>query len=210
MGFWFYFATRPWSATADALPTELFPLGFLVFLKLKILQSPGALPTVLIPIFPLEIIQRGIAKIVNIPFAQNFFVLTLTPLFTIDFNTLIMARRKLNKVMAGYHILMIISNADGEFSPEEGIQMVDYMSDSFPFDVSLDNELDELLKLKREDYFNHFVNAMDDFYIDSTAEERSKFLNNAVKMVMADKKITSEESMYLREIFNAWEPETEI
>jgi len=77
LGFWFYFATRPWSATADALPTELFPLGFLVFLKLKILQSPGALPTVLIPIFPLEIIQRGIAKIVTI--CPKFFCFDSNP-----------------------------------------------------------------------------------------------------------------------------------
>lgn len=118
-----------------------------------------------------------------------------------------MKERKLNKVMAGYHILMIISNADGEFSPEEGLQMVDYLSESFPFKVSLDNELDELVKLPKEDYFNHFVKAMNDFYSDSTEQERRKFLKTAVGMVMADKQITREENVYLNELFNTWDPE---
>jgi len=120
-----------------------------------------------------------------------------------------MSKRKMNKVIAGYHILMIISNSDGEFSPEEGLEMVNYLSESFPFTVSLDEELERLLKLPKEDYYNHFMHAIEDFYQDSTAEERIHFLNNAVRMVVADKKITTEENTYLRELFNAWDAEHE-
>jgi hypothetical protein len=50
---------------------------------------------------------------------------------------------------------------------------------------------------------------MNDFYEDSVAQERVDFLNFAVKVVKADKKITSEENKYLKELFFAWESEHE-
>ena len=50
---------------------------------------------------------------------------------------------------------------------------------------------------------------MNDFYEDSTAKERTEFLNFAVKMVKADDKITTEENKYLKELFFAWESEHE-
>lgn len=118
--------------------------------------------------------------------------------------------KKMNKVIAGFHMLMIISHSDGDFLPEEGLEVVEYMSDSFPFHVPLDNEIDFLSKLRPEDYFNHFTRAMDDFYQDSTDQERMDFLNRAVKIVMADKQITSEENIYIREIFNAWDADYEL
>lgn len=118
-----------------------------------------------------------------------------------------MERRRLNKVLAGYHMLMIISNVDGEFSMEEGMEIVKYLEESFPFDINMDNELEVLSALSREEYFNHFVNAMNDFYLDSTESERILFLNSVVKMVIADKKITVEENSYLNELYNAWDSE---
>jgi uncharacterized tellurite resistance protein B-like protein len=118
--------------------------------------------------------------------------------------------KKMNKVIAGFHMLMIISHSDGEFSPEEGLEIVEYMSESFPFDVALDNEIDFLSKLRPDDYFNHFTRAMNDFYLDSNEKERIQFLDKAVKIVMADKKITKEENIFLMEIFNAWDAEHEL
>lgn len=114
-------------------------------------------------------------------------------------------RKKMNKVIAGYHMLMLISNVDGDFSPEEGTEIVDYMTESFPFDVNLDNELDILCQLQKDDYFSHFVDAMNDFYEDSTEKERNDFLNKAVRMVMADKQITVEENQFLTELYNSWD-----
>jgi tellurite resistance protein len=116
-------------------------------------------------------------------------------------------RKKMNKVIAGYHMLMLISNVDGDFSPEEGGEIVDYLTESFPFEVSLDNELDILCKLPREDYFTHFVDAMNDFYEDSIEKERNDFLNKAVRMVIADDEITPEENKFLMELYNAWDIE---
>lgn len=116
---------------------------------------------------------------------------------------------KMNKVMAGYHMLMILSQVDGDFDVAEGKIIVKYLKDSFPFRVDLDNEVSVLSALPKEDYFIHFNNAMNDFYEDSTSQERIDFLNFAVKIVKADKKITSEENKYLKELFFAWESEYE-
>ncbi len=116
---------------------------------------------------------------------------------------------KMNKVMAGYHMLMILSQVDGDFDKTEGKVIVNYLQDAFPYRFNLDHEMEILSSLPKEDYFLHFNNAMNDFYEDSTAEERTSFLNFAVKMVKADKKITVEENKYLKELFFAWESEFE-
>ena len=116
---------------------------------------------------------------------------------------------KMNKVMAGYHMLMILSQVDGDFDVAEGKVIVKYLKDAFPFRVDLDNEMSVLSALAKEDYFIHFNNAMNDFYEDSIPQERIDFLNFGVKIVKADKKITAEENKYLKELFFAWESEFE-
>jgi hypothetical protein len=46
---------------------------------------------------------------------------------------------KLNKVMAGYHMLMILSQVDGDFDKSEGKIIVDYLKDAFPYRFNLDS-----------------------------------------------------------------------
>ena len=106
-------------------------------------------------------------------------------------------------------MLMILSQVDGEFDKSEGKVIINYLKDTFPFRVNLDGEIAILSELAQEDYFIHFNNAMNDFYEDSTQEERIEFLDFAVKMVKADKKITLEENKYLKELFFAWDSENE-
>ncbi len=57
--------------------------------------------------------------------------------------------KRLNKVIAGYHMLMILSNLDQDFKPSEGSVIVKYLKDTFPFRVELDNETDFLSTLKK-------------------------------------------------------------
>ncbi len=111
--------------------------------------------------------------------------------------------------MAGYHMLMILSEVDGTFAKPEGKVIVDYLKKAFPFRVDLDREMEELSALPKSDYFLHFNNAMNDFYEDSTEKERNSFLKLAVKLANADKKITNEENKYLKELFFAWDSEHE-
>jgi hypothetical protein len=116
---------------------------------------------------------------------------------------------KLNKPIAGYHLLMILSQVDGEFPVAEGEVIIRYLDENFPIHVNLDDEFDTLASLSKEKYMSHFISAMNDFYEDSIPEERDHFLDFAVKLVKADDKITREENEYLTALFNAWAPEYE-
>lgn len=117
--------------------------------------------------------------------------------------------RKLNKAIAGYHLLMILSQLDGDFDVAEGEVVVNYLKETFPFHVDLDNEIDFLCTLPQDKYMAHFGKAMNDFYEDSTPEERTNFLDFAVQIVTADHELTKDENVYLSALFNAWDPEHE-
>lgn len=49
--------------------------------------------------------------------------------------------QKSNKSIARYHLLMILSAVDNEFSVKEGLRIREYLAEEFPFRVNLDNEL---------------------------------------------------------------------
>ena len=110
-----------------------------------------------------------------------------------------------NKAIAGYHMLMILSAVDEYFNGMEDQVIRDYIIENFPPKTNLDDEMEVLSKMDPSDYPIHFNNAMNDFYIDSTADERSHFIDFAVKLVVADKNITPKENLYLNEHYNAWE-----
>jgi hypothetical protein len=116
---------------------------------------------------------------------------------------------KLNLPVAGYHLLLILTHSDGEFAKEEGDIIIRYLSENFPFRTNLDEEIEFLATLPRESYEDHFRKAMNDFYEDSTAEERDQFLDFAVKLVKADDVITQQENIFLNMLFNSWVPEFE-
>jgi hypothetical protein len=117
--------------------------------------------------------------------------------------------RKLNKPIAGFHLLMILTNADGVFAKEEGDVIVEYLTETFPFRVEIDEEVHFLSTLERSKYMEHFRKAMNDFYEDTNQKERDHFLEFAVKLVKADNVIAEEENVFLKELFNAWAPEFE-
>jgi len=110
-----------------------------------------------------------------------------------------------NKAIAGYHMLMILSAVDEQFNRKEDLVIRDYILENFPPKTNLDAEMEILSQMGASDYPIHFNNAMNDFYMDSTPDERSHFIDFAVKLVIADKNITPKENLYLNELFNAWE-----
>jgi hypothetical protein len=116
---------------------------------------------------------------------------------------------KLNKPLAGYHLLMILSQVDGKFDKEAGDIIVDYLRENFPFRVNLDYEIEELSMLTPDQYEAHFERCMNDFYDDSTDDERNHFLDFAVKLTKTDNVISENENHYLALLFNAWAPEFE-
>ncbi len=116
---------------------------------------------------------------------------------------------KLNTPLAGYHLLMILSQVDGKFDKEAGDIIVDYLTENFPIPVNLDAEIETLSTLPREQYEEHFERCMNDFYDDSTEDERNHFLDFAVKLTKTDNVISENENHYLALLFNAWAPEFE-
>lgn len=104
---------------------------------------------------------------------------------------------------------MILTHADGKFAKEEGDVIIEYLTETFPFRVEIDEEVHFLSMLARDKYMEHFRKAMNDFYEDTTPEERDEFLKFAVNLVKADHVIAEEENIFLKELFDNWAPEFE-
>ncbi|HRH66825.1 MAG TPA: TerB family tellurite resistance protein [Bacteroidia bacterium] len=115
--------------------------------------------------------------------------------------------RKLNKAEAGYHMLQLLAVVDQKFSVNEDLIIRNYLVENYPFHVNLDGAIEHLSILNQEDYILHFQKCMDDFYEDSTPEERAHFLNFAVQLAKADEVISKDENIYLKLLFDTWESE---
>lgn len=128
------------------------------------------------------------------------------PNFNFKHSTLIinLIMQKSNKSIAGYHLLMILSSVDGEFAPEEGILIQQYLSEEFPFRVNLDNELETIALLKPEEWKDHFEFHGRCFLDDSTQDEREKFVQFAKTLIKADNKVTDEEHTFYTLLKNLW------
>lgn len=115
-----------------------------------------------------------------------------------------MPNNRLNKAVAGYHLLMILSAVDFRFSHKEDNIIREYLVSEFPFRVNLDREMEIISRLKPEEWESHYLKMMDDFYDDATEDERHKLLQFAVKLAKADDVITHEENHYLNLLFENW------
>ena len=118
-----------------------------------------------------------------------------------------MPNNRMNKTMAGYHILMILSAVDFRFNVKEDEVIRKYLVQEFPFHVSLDRQMTIISHLKHSEWEAHYIRALEDFYDDSTKEERIKLLDFALQLCKADDVITKTENHYLDLLFNAWDPQ---
>jgi hypothetical protein len=118
-----------------------------------------------------------------------------------------MTRKKLNKSIAGYHILMILSAVDFKFNVQEDLVIKDWLSDEFPFDVNLDVQMEAISGLAATEWPKHFEQCMQDYADDATESERHDLLMFAVDLVRADRDVTAAENKYVDMLFDAWFPE---
>ena len=112
--------------------------------------------------------------------------------------------QKSNKSIAGYHLLMILSSVDGEFAPEEGMLIQQYLADEFPFKMNLDNELETIALLQPEAWKDHFEFHAHCFLEDSTESERKSFAKFAKSLIKADDEVTDREHTYYQLLKNIW------
>jgi len=112
----------------------------------------------------------------------------------------------MNKAIAGYHLLMILSAVDFRFNIHEEEVIREYLVHEFPFHVNLDKQMDTISRLRPDEWEAHYLKAMDDFYDDATPEERKHLLNFAIQLAKADNVITKEENHFLNLLFENWDP----
>lgn len=112
--------------------------------------------------------------------------------------------RRTNKTIAGYHLLMILSAVDFKFSVEGDMVIREFLVKEFPFEVPLDKEMSVISALQPNEWENHFLKNMDDFYDDATEAERLDFMKFAIKLTKADNVITPQENYYLNLLFDYW------
>lgn len=111
---------------------------------------------------------------------------------------------RMNKTIAGYHLLMILSAVDFKLSSAEDLVIRDYLVQEIPFRISLDKETEILSSLHPEEWEAHFLKCMEDFYADSTEPERKELVQFALNLCKVDDVITIEENHYLNLLFNQW------
>lgn len=116
-----------------------------------------------------------------------------------------MPNNRMNKTIAGYHLLMILSAVDLKVTSQEDMVIRDYLAEEFPFHVSLDRQMEVISGLHPDEWERHFRKAMDDFYDDATPAERKKLIQFALELVKADDVITRNENYYLDLLFEHWE-----
>jgi hypothetical protein len=141
------------------------------------------------------ILYENHEKYISIPLKMSILAIEIDTAMSLE----------LNRSLAGYHMLMILSAVDGRFSGNEDSVIMEYLAEEKLLGGNLDTHLEYLINLKREDYTLHFNEAMNAYYMNSTAEERTHFLDKAVRLVMADQLLTPRENLFIDELFNTWE-----
>jgi uncharacterized tellurite resistance protein B-like protein len=112
---------------------------------------------------------------------------------------------KFEKSIAGYHMLVILSEVDGYFDASEKKIISQYIRNINPNTINLEVQNRILNTLPKELYMEHFEKVANDFYWQSTVEERNKFINFAFKLVKADHEISNEENIYIDALYNLWD-----
>jgi len=111
----------------------------------------------------------------------------------------------MNKDVAGYLMLLILAESDGNFDNREANVIVDYIEEKFPLGGNLDEATDKISTLQPEQYGDAFMKAAADFYMESTKDERTDFLRFSMKLVRADNKVEEHENELVTMLFEAWD-----
>ncbi|MFN3530207.1 MAG: TerB family tellurite resistance protein [Bacteroidia bacterium] len=113
----------------------------------------------------------------------------------------------MNKITAGYKMLMILANVDGQHLEQEHSLIIEYLGSSFDprtVDATIKAEQLRIQALPQESQMIEFREAMNYFYSHSTSAERSKFLQLAMDLIKSDEHITREENIFINKLFDAW------
>lgn len=113
---------------------------------------------------------------------------------------------KLNKCESAFHLLGILSRADGISQEKEKRIIMTFLEKNFyDDDIDLIKEQAFLTALPHSEHYTHFEEVCNRFYSLSTSDERNKLVEFAMKVVMADKQMTDDENRLIEKLFAAWD-----
>jgi len=105
---------------------------------------------------------------------------------------------------SGYHMLMILSVADGKYEVEEGKIIVNYLTKNYDFQIDIDKENQILLEVPGEKLPEHFKSAAENFLHLSTEVQRIDFIAFAYRLIQADGHMAPEENKILKSLSHFW------
>ncbi|MFN4084040.1 MAG: TerB family tellurite resistance protein [Bacteroidia bacterium] len=111
---------------------------------------------------------------------------------------------KLNKTEAGFHLLMGMSMADGLMQKVESSVILDFLEKNFDDNIEIIKEQAFLRALPTDELPTHIHEVANQLFKITSAEERNKLIEFAMKVVMADKKMEKTENSLINAVFDAW------
>jgi hypothetical protein len=110
----------------------------------------------------------------------------------------------MNKTIAGYHILMILSAVDFRFHVKEDLIIRDWLAAEFPAKVDLDKEMEIISALKPQEWDAHFNECIEYYYNDATVQEDLDILEFSKKLVLADDVLYKSEHIFFNTFLDVW------
>lgn len=123
-------------------------------------------------------------------------------IFTTDMPTQFI--QKMNKAEAGFHILSLLSLADGTLHTAEANVIIDFLNDHFHEDFDLIKEQAFIKALPIEEHENHLRETAEHFYSVSTEDERHTITRFAMDVVMADENMEKRENTLINTLYDCW------
>jgi len=111
---------------------------------------------------------------------------------------------KMNKTESGFHLLMILSKADGKIEKSESHVLLDFLEKNYKEPIDLIKEQAFLRAFPLSEIMPHFIEMAEHFFGISTNSERNKLIQFAMKICMADMKMENQENKFINALYDAW------
>src|SRR5690348_7775837 len=116
--------------------------------------------------------------------------------------------KKMNRTEAGFHLLMLLSLADGKgHSSAEHDVVIDFLNDHFNDNIDLIKEQAFIKALPDEAREDHFIETAEHFYSISSPDERHTITRFAMDVVMADEDLQANENNLITKLYDCWDIE---
>ncbi len=115
--------------------------------------------------------------------------------------------KKMSKVEAGFHMLMLLSLADGKVQQAESAVVIDFLNDHFDGELDLIKEQAFLRALPEEEHEKHFQETAEHFYTISNEDERHTLTHFAMEVAMADESMQANENKLINILYDTWDIE---